>query len=398
MHLKRLAVSLGVFALLAAGPAPVAQAKQFALTGGGGQVHIGNGLMLPIQAAAMATTTGTVFPPLLIPVNGTPVLSGTVMKPLLTAMATTMGPVTKQGYQRVLSVPASALEKVAAQTTVGVKFSNPVVFAVGTNVGYEWPAAAAVFNTTAPSVAPNTLTVPGPVGSSLTYSNTLGNRFGGPAQFRLTPTVAGGVHPAIAVTVYIKINATTPACTHNAFGGTDPGCVAGLLAGGMTVTSPAAPILLGHGAMTATTVMIPNAPVPAPNVAVVQLGTAPLGTVIMAVAAAAATLPTNDATSQGGPFTTGQVIIANGAAGGAAETFTLEGRDDRTVGGAGTIQLVSGAVSDRTTSGPNANRAWVRLTLTSLPKVPSMQWWGLATLGALVLLSFGYATRRRIFA
>jgi hypothetical protein len=66
--------------------------------------------------------------------------------------------------------------------------------------------------------------------------------------------------------------------------------------------------------------------------------------------------------------------------------------------GGGTIQLVSGALSARFTTGPNANRGWVSLTLSPVPGVPSMSVLGLATTAALMLLTAGYAMRRRIFA
>ena len=46
--------------------ASAAPAETFSLVSGGGQLHIGNGLMLPIQAAATAATTGDDFPILLV--------------------------------------------------------------------------------------------------------------------------------------------------------------------------------------------------------------------------------------------------------------------------------------------------------------------------------------------
>jgi hypothetical protein len=44
------------------------------------------------------------------------------------------------------------------------------------------------------------------------------------------------------------------------------------------------------------------------------------------------------------------------------DTVTITGMDSR-VNGVGTISLVSGALSDRLISGPNANRGWLRLTV-----------------------------------
>lgn len=392
MTFKRLAVLSTAVSLLAGfGLATSAQAKNFTLTGGGNQGHIGNGLALPIQPSATAGVTGTVFPPLLVPVKGAPIVAGTIAKPLLTAMATTMGPVTKSGYQRRLVVPANALSKPAAQKTVGVKFSNPTVFAVGTNLNYKWPAAPAVFSTGA---AIPVVTVGPAFGGTLTYSNTLGQRFGGPAQ----TAVAVGAEPAglistSAVTVYIKINGTTPPCTNNAFGGTKPGCVAGILL--------AAPGPLGAvGGPHTITVMTPGALVVGKNIAVMKMGATPLGTVKAKALAATFAAPLNNATSRPGPWTTGKIIISNPMAGGMGEKFTIAGKDSRTAGGNGTIQLVAGSVSARAASGANANRGWTRLILGAgpTPIVPAMSPMGIAATVALIVLGFGYSMRKRIFA
>jgi len=387
MPLKRLAVGIAAaFLFSTLGLATAADAKRFSLIGGGAQAHIGNGLMIPIQAAAGAGTTGTMFPNLRIGVNGAPVLSGTIAKPLVGP--TSMG---KQGYQRQLKVPIGALGKGASKTTVGVLFSNPTVFAVATNLAFKWPAAPAVFST---GNAVATTTIAG-FGGTMTYSNALGARFGGPASTQITngDPVAGDLYPTAAVTVFLKINATTPACTHPAFGGTDAACVAGILF--------AKPTGVGAiGADPGATVMTPGAAVVGKNVVILKLGLTPLGTVIAAAKGATAVLPTNMANSQPGPNTTGQVIISNPAALGGPEVFTLSGNDLRTAGGNGTIQLVAGSVSARFASGPNANRGWVRLVLGNFDadEVPSMSLVGMATTVALILLAFGYTMRRRLFS
>jgi hypothetical protein len=392
MPLKRVAVCSVAF-LLSLGLATAAQAKTFSLTGGGGQSHIGNGLALPVKAAAGPATTTTMFPTLLVPIKPAQTVMGTVAKPLLTAMGTPSGPVTKSGYQRAFTVPAGVLSKPAAQKTVGVKFSNPTVYAVGTNLKFTWPAAAAVFST---GMAVPTTTVAG-FGGTMTYTNTLGARFGGAGSFRITGS-PGGIIPA-PVTVYIKIGAGTPPCTHPAFAGTagKATCIAGILHAlpGATAT----PAVGAIGGAFPGTVMTVGGIVPGMNVAVVKMGAVPLGTILAKALAATAVLPTNMASSKNGPWTTGQVIIANPAAGGGGETFTLSGKDSRTAGGAGTIQMVAGSVSARMASGANANRGWVRLILgPDGAAVPSMSMPGLVATVALILLGFGYATRRRMFA
>jgi len=383
--------------------------RKFSLTGGGAQSHIGNGLALPIQFAIPQPTNPTVFPPLLIPVAvggmGTaPVLTGTISKPLLTAMATPSGPVTKSGYQRKLNIPLGALAKGgAALVQVGVKFSNPTVFAVATNLVYAWPAAPAVFSTAA-AVGTTTVASPFAGGGSLTYSNTLGARFGGPAAFAISAGPPLGLFPASPVTVYAKINTITPPCTFPMTNGMGSNCVAGILL--------AAPTGVGAiGGASTMIVMTPGVPITGLNVAAVKLGTAPLGTLLPGTfhtagtamipfpfLAAMGAIPTNMASSQGGPWTTGQIIISAPMAGGMGEKFTLSGKDARTQSGAGTIQLVAGSVSVRFASGPNANRGWLRLTLTGIPPVPSMSPVGLMATVALILLGFGYTMRRRIFA
>jgi hypothetical protein len=388
MPLKRLAVGIAAAFLFATlGLATEANAKRFSLIGGGAQAHIGNGLMIPIQAAAGPGTTGTMFPNLRIGVNGQPVLSGTVAKQVALG-PTAMG---KNGYQQRLQVPIGALGKSANKTTVGVRFSNPTVFAVATNLAFKWPANPAVFST---GNAVATTTIAG-FGGTMTYSNALGSRFGGPASTQISngDPVAGDLFPTSAVTVFLKINATTPACTHNAFGGTDPLCLAGILFAKPTGTG-------AIGADPGATVMTPGAAVVGKNVVVVKLGLTPLGTVVAAAKAVTAVLPTNMANSQPGPNTTGQVIISNPAALGGPEVFTLSGNDLRSANGNGTIQLVAGSLSARFASGPNANRGWVRLVLGEFDadEVPSMSLVGMATTVALILLAFGYTMRRRLFS
>jgi hypothetical protein len=117
-----------------------------------------------------------------------------------------------------------------------------------------------------------------------------------------------------------------------------------------------------------------------------------------AVRVAAAPLPSNMASSQGGPWTTGQIIISQPLANNGGEKFTLTGKDLRTAGGGGTIQLVGGAVSDRAFTNENANRGWIRLELAPVAGVPSMSIPGLAATAGLLVLTAGYMLRRRIFA
>ena len=81
------------------------------------------------------------------------------------------------------------------------------------------------------------------------------------------------------------------------------------------------------------------------------------------------------------------------------EIFLITGKDSRTPGGAGVIQMVAGSLSQRTLSGPNGNRAWVRLVMAQLPDVPALSppMRGVAV-GLIVLATLGYALRRRATA
>ena len=109
------------------------------------------------------------------------------------------------------------------------------------------------------------------------------------------------------------------------------------------------------------------------GIAAGEFGTAPLGTVSNAVLVGPFNNGlTNMALSDGFPFTTAKITISAMNANGGAEVWVISGDDNRTPGGAGTIQMVAGALSARPLSGPNANRAWVRLVLVKLPPVPTM--------------------------
>jgi hypothetical protein len=80
-------------------------------------------------------------------------------------------------------------------------------------------------------------------------------------------------------------------------------------------------------------------------------------------------------------------MTATATAFGGSEMFTRTGSDNR-VSGIGNISLVAGAVSARTTSGPNANRGWMTLTV---PEPAAM----LSAAGALLALVACHRLARR---
>jgi len=384
-----LAIGLGIG--LGIGWAATAHSKTYSLTGGGGQIQIGGGLPLPIQLTN-PTATGTVFPVLRIPAKTGVTINGT------TAMAA----------QQKLSIPASVLSKAAAQNTLGQFAQNPNLYAVATNLKWVWPAAPAVFSTGARTGAKTTQFATG--GSTIRYSNPLASKFGGPAQFAISPGAPAGQMPAVAVTLFaIAIKgAGNPPCVHTALTPTpfpvtgNAACVAALAQALPTgLAAPGAPA----GGIVSTpggTTMATAVGGPVPGVGIGAFGPGPLkpggpaGTVSFFTFTPAMTMMgfTNMASSVGYPWTTGMITLnAPGAAGG-GELFMLTGKDSRTAGGAGTIQLVSGSLSQRTLTGPNANRGWVQLVLTAQPEVPALSP-SMGIVAALLLLAtFGYAVRR----
>ncbi len=103
---------------------------------------------------------------------------------------------------------------------------------------------------------------------------------------------------------------------------------------------------------------------------------------------------TNPATSFGGPWTTGMLEVHQSAAVGSAEIFFMTGHDSR-VNGVGTISLVAGGLSERTVSGPNANRGWLNLTVGG--NTPGLSSWGIGVL-AMLLTGAGVWRARRLAA
>jgi len=432
VSLKRLflgVLSLGVILGLA-GTAGAVLTKSYSLGGSsGGQLQVGGGLPLPIQAECNGVCTNTVFPPLLVGPKGGATVMGTVMV----------------GAKQKLVVPKGVLSKPAAFKILGQFSNNKNLYAVATNLTYTWPNTTATFSSAA-RTGPTTVTVAGPAaGQSIRYSNVLGRKFGGAAQFALSPgapAAAGGfgppgdLNPAAPVTLYAipppLRPVGNPPCTHAAFatpngpfpGGdpTPPGanvngfCVAAIAfvlptglaaAGGGGVLNP---VIVSTPGAIATTGLTPNGGFgagipPAPGIGVVKAATGvfhpagPAGSIsLFAYTPNANPGFTNAATSSGFPWTTGMITVKATLATGGSESWMLTGKDARNASGAGVIQMVSGAMSERTTTFDNANRGWVRLELVALPGVPSMSPVGLAATAGLLLLAAGYVMRRRFSA
>ena len=371
LMLKRVAFVAMLLGILFAG---TAQARNYSLTGGGAQLQIGNGLPLPIQAATAGT--GNVFPNLLIPVNAVNIVGTTAM-----------------ASQQKIVVPAGAMNKSAAQLTLGVNNSNPTLYAVATNLSYSWPTAAATLSTGARTGA-KTTTLAAAAGT-ITYSNPLGSKFGGPARFALSAGPSAGVIAGAPVTLYaIAVpGAGNPPCTHTALAGVPglpgtnltPACVAALAglkpSGAQAVGAPA-------GVVVSTPGGVPGAPVPGIGIGAFDSAGNKL---FFAFTPTGNPGFTNMAVSTGFPWTTGKIVISAPAALGAPEVFILTGKDSRTAGGGGTIQMVAGSLSTRLASGDNANRGWVELTLLPVGSGSAMGPIGIGIAASLM----GYALYRR---
>jgi hypothetical protein len=409
-RLLLLAASLTLSFALSFGLAGTSQAQHaYPLTGGGLQYQIGGGLPLPIQATNPAWT-GTVFPPLLIPpLGGTAAPTGFLLQGA--------GPDPKD-----ITIIYPLLRKPASYAKIGVFGQNPNLYQVATNLSVQFPATSqtAMFQLATPMDpgtvggtmgTTTTFTTGLGAGNNIRYSNLLGRRFGGPGQFFVGNP---GTKPAGAK--FTGVNATVwavavkgpgnPPCKHPAFGGANAACVAALAqavpgvgsgapAGwgapvGFTVTTP--------GGKPSALATIPGATMtakpkkgPSPGIQVVAANAAGLLTMSAftnLMVPTAMTGFTNMASSTGYPWTTGMITVSAPLAAGLGEKFTITGMDNR-VNGVGTIQLVSGTLSRRTASGPNANRAWLRLNVPE-PSVALGSGVGLAMLA----LCHGLARRR----
>jgi hypothetical protein len=411
-----LRVTCILFALVWAGVAS-AQKTYFLGLGSGGQLQIGGGLPLPpqltdadlngirdwgaspttgIKATALqpppATTGGPgagVFPPLLIP----PLPGATVMD-------------TAPGG--ALIIPAGVLSRPAAQNTLGQGNNNPNLYAVATNLGYKWPDVGVTLSARTTTVTAGLAKVTFPLNTVTVYKATTAGAggkvkyrnpgkaafFGGKARLTLSPktgttppafpvtcagptAVCGPILPSVGVTLFAIGPNSAPPCA-------GVGCNALLLKA--VIGGPQA-----AGGAPLTPVTTPGGAVAGMNIYNIVAGATPKGT-ISAINGPVASGPpaANTAVSAGFPWTTGRLTVSAPGAAGAPERWVLSGADLRTPGGAGTIQLVSGAVSIRPApaaggTGPNANRAWVRLVLANPTQVPTMSNLGLMLLTSSLL-------------
>jgi hypothetical protein len=359
MTILKRAVLLAVAAMLVPalwGTAAQAQSQHSLVAGSGGQAQIGGGLPLPIQVFTLGTTPGqaAIVPPLLIPANPTPIVNQTAL-----------GAITVPAS--ILALTPTAIQK---QPTFA---SNPSVFQVNTALDYAWPSATATF---APGGGPaggaGIFIGGGPPTGVITYTNA-GAAFGGSALFAVAGNAglaAGGAIIGQPVTVYINyMGQVASMATGAALVGAIPnGAQYGATTAAATVTTPgvqADPGFMGGAFGAGGTVL-----------ASVQCGPTCPG------------LLNNVLGDKGFPWTTGMITVSQPAAV-PAEIFYLSGTDTRPGGvGSGNISMVSGTLSNRSLSGPNANRAWVSL---QLPEPTALA----GAAGALLMLGACHSMVRR---
>lgn len=272
----------------------------------------------------------------------------------------------------------------AAAINLPVFQSNPNVFQVHTNLTYMLPKDKIMFSAGRRTGA-STVTFCGQSGSTVTamgnpacaggsvgtgllrYTRTT-NQFGGPAQGNVGGTAD----------VALKGNGPAP-CAGTAM------CIAAFFDAG---PAPTGAVGAAFGFTNNTIPVVPN---PGAFIATVTL----MGAVVNLGMALGPGLG-NAGTSWGGPWTTG-MITASAMQAVPPELFQLTGMDARASGtGTGMLSLVAGGFSQRSISGPNANRGWLNMTIgTATSHVPLMPAYGVAALVALTAASGAYALRRR---
>jgi hypothetical protein len=325
IRVRALRALIVVVAISFAGDASASQTRHS--LSGNARYQIGAGLPLPISPAPLPSGTVVAIP------------GATVLQ--------TLGPDPKRMW-----IPPSQLTAPGNPQVVGLALLGPLAFQVHTSVSVRMPAASAQLAPGGRTGPPTVTFCPGQVVGSFNPScmfpghpaNTINGlmrytrtsrQFGGPAQ----ATFGGAADTAL------RVGSPAP-CNGN----TNPNCLAVFVLGSPL---PSAPLGAPFGfAGTA------SPPVPPGLFRVVVTA----GGVISSVVS---TLPgsglANPVTSFGGPWTTGRVTVSvTGSA--ATQIFTLTGSDNR-VNGVGSLSLVAGSVSQRSLSGPNANRGWLNLTV-----------------------------------
>ncbi len=331
------AARLVALAALAAPVTPAASQAQYSLLDGSGQQYrLGDVVSIPIATPSSVPATGTMFPPLRISRTA----SATVMQaPGATSMTPPKITVPPGAFARVPAGPTKVCGKgpTMAQIRTRLSFSAPGSFP-------STPSNPAVLRAGGRTGA-HTTTLPGVPGGSIARYSGSAHQFGGPLQSKVV-----AVSP---IGFWHRLPEAMAPCKHPAFGGLDADCTARRADWHPRSRWP----IGGPVGFTTTT---PGTPVSSPGFLALSVDSQ--GCVQMSTPLADPGT-TNMATSVGFPWTTGMLTLSQPNVLGTPEKFVITGRDDRTIGSLGTISLVSGSLSDRSISGPNANRGWMRLVI-----------------------------------
>lgn len=297
-----------------------------------------------------------------------------------------------QGTGAVPSIvlPTGHLRAPGNLENVPVFLNNSVVFQVATSFMYKVPGTAPLTFSAGGRTGPSTVAwcpgLPNPTAAYnpgctgpgvgipnglIRYTKTV-NQFGGAAVG--APGITAGV-ANIAL-----VGAFAPPCTGAPAppGAPNGNCLAAFA--NAIGTTPAA-LGAAFGTIAFSTPTVPN---PGLFAVAVKANGEITKITTMGVGSGA----TNAATSFAAPWTTGMLTVSVTAVfGGPPEIFIRTGSDGR-VSGVGGISLVSGAVSARTLSGPNANRGWLNLYVPE----PSA---ALGAVGALLMLVTCHRVTRR---
>jgi hypothetical protein len=274
-----------------------------------------------------------------------------------------------------------------------VFFANPQVFQVNTSIPIVFPQSAM---TLSPSgrTGPDTVTfcpgdtvVDSPAGNPACGGPSTGT-ISGLMRYTRTAGDLGGVGRGLlggAADVALRVTSGAP-CAYAA--GANPACKA--------IFALATPAGTGAQGASFGVVVGTAGGTPDPGKFYVTLG--PLGTILGITATGLGPGLPNPATSYGGPWTEGKLTVSvTDNTGASTEIFVLSGSSARAGTGQGTLSLVSGSVSDRSLSAPNANRGWLNLVIKPpFGVVPAMSTPGIAAAIGLIALVGAYFVRKRL--
>lgn len=358
-----------------------AQVAKYSLSGNT-RAQIGQGLPLPVTFQP-APNGKVVLPPQAY-VNQTAGADPKAMTFVLQTATPLFGPSTTTAFVAAFN---TRVHQVQTSLIVNGPAAGTAMFSRGNRTGpktFTWcpgmalPTASFNPSCTDPQATGQGITLP----ASLRYEATTGNVVDGWGFGGVSQALVGG-----GASVVIRAGTGLAPCRFPTFTGPQPakaGCVAGF-----SIVNPN-PIAISGGPIGG--VNITN-PAPSPgnvhkiavttNGAVTKVGPTPLGT-----------FPKNNLKDYGGPWTTGKVTVRAPLANAGAETFYLQGSDNR-VNGLGSISFVSGGVSARSISGDNANRSWQNLNVSPF-SVPSISNGGLILLGAIFFAATMWMVRRAV--